>query len=192
MPQLVVDGSAPLDSDMAHVPYWTVPDVMGRTIALQSPIGSAVDVIDCQGNKSDIVAGGQAALARLDTPSYVLAPLVSAVSGAYISDTCEGAALYAVPAAIVNGELDLRVGRSTVTSTDLYLQLQAPASTTTVSILSGTMSTCASCAFDTVSCQQTGHSSPIQGTFYVKIPFGSSAFNPSDGANTVFNALFFY
>ena len=76
--------------------------------------------------------------------------------GDYLADSCEAAALYQVPAEVVNRQVDLRVARSAATSTDIYLRLQLPTSTTTLSVLSGAIAVCDSCAFDGPTCQSLG------------------------------------
>ena len=65
MPPVPVVGGQALPDDPARVPYWTIPELGGRTIAFQTPPAGVLDVRDCAGQKSDLVRGGQAGLARL-------------------------------------------------------------------------------------------------------------------------------
>lgn len=189
LPPLPIDGVGALVNDPGTTPYWVVPDVAGKTIAFHSPVGKGLRIFDCLGTRSDAggSGGAQVGLARLaaDREAYVSAPVDRAVAGNFISDTCAEAAPFTVPAGIVDHEIDVRVSRSTASSADVYLLLQAPPGASTLTAWHGAVSACATCAFDTPDCQP-GSSVSARGTYYVRLPLSDV---PSNSADVTFNAL---
>jgi hypothetical protein len=182
LPPLTLDQ--PPADDPATAPYWTIPDAMGKTIALEAPPGHVFHDFDCLGNAFDGHGGGVAGLVQLGTvPSYVLAPLASATTGNFISDTCAGAELFAVPADPAGLGLDIQADRSSLSSGWAYLQIQPPPGGTTLWAMSGTVTACATCAFDTPACP-AGAAPPPQGAYHVRVALtpvvGGSAEVPSN------------
>jgi hypothetical protein len=172
----------PLPNDPTTTPYWTIPEGTGKTLALEGAPSYVVHDFDCLGQRFDGGGGAGASLVRLGAGvrGYVLAPLTTAMTGNFVSDTCPDAEPFSVPGGALSSlGLDVQVDRSTAASDVVYLQLQAPPGATTLSVPSGmTVSTCGTCAFGTPTCPPGNTISPT-GTTYVQLSlalsFGSSA-----------------
>jgi hypothetical protein len=171
-----------LPDDPATAPYWTIPQGTDETIVLEGAPSYKVDDFDCLGQRFDGGGGAGTVLARLGAGirGYVLSPLTSTTTGNFVSDTCADAEPFTVPAGGLSSlGLAVQVDRSTAASDVVYLQLQAPAGSTTLSVPQGMIvNSCASCAFGTPACPPGGTVSPT-GTTYVQLTlalaFGSSA-----------------
>ena len=143
-----------LADDPASPPYWTIPDAGGATIAMSPLVGGVFDDFDCLGQTFDGSGAAAAGLVRLGPGArgYVLGPLASATTGHFVSDTCEAAELFEVPAAAAALGLAVQVDRSSAAANLVYLRLQPPAGTTNLIVPFGTIAACETCAFDTPAC----------------------------------------
>jgi hypothetical protein len=161
----------PLPGNPATAPYWTIPDAAGKTIALSPPSGGVFQDFDCLGQAFDGSGAAAAGLARLGPAvrGYVLAPLASAATGHFVSDSCEAAQLFEVPPAALALGLAVQVDQSTATSGVVYLRLLPPAGATGVVVPLGTVAACDSCAFDTPACSPAAALSP-GAPVYVQLP----------------------
>lgn len=152
-------------------PYWTIPDAGGATIAMWPLGGGVFDDFDCRGQTFDGSGAASAGLVRLGPTvhGYVLAPLEIAATGHFVSDTCEAAELFQVPAAAAALGLAVQVDQSSAAADVVYLRLQRPAGTTSLIVPFGPIAACATCAFDTPACPQDA---PIaEGVpIYVRLP----------------------
>ena len=184
-------SNQPLANDPATTPYWTIPDASGKTIALEAAPNHIIRDFDCLGRRFDGAGASVATLVRLgtDVHGYVLAPLAGATVGDFISDTCQGAQPFAVPANLMDLGLTVQVDGSLAASGWVYLHLQPPPGATTLSVPLGTViSTCATCAFDTPACPAGATLAPA-GTTYVRLPLTRSAGSAAQVTSTV---LYFY
>lgn len=189
---LILNGVQPPPHDPVRAPYWTIPDLGGMTLALQSTSSSPLQVAGCQGNAATVLTAERFVLARLDQPSYVMSPVQRAVSANFISETCEGAAPYQIPT--TSGALvRLQIAHATLSAGTLavYLRLQVPAASrlTSVSISPGSFSVCDSCAFDSLACQEAVGTAPITRTALVRIPIQPQV--PGDAAPALRGLAFF-
>ena len=134
LPALPADDT-PIPDDVTTHPYWTVSSVPGGSLALSSVAGQALQPLkDCQGVLPDLPAPDAGAATVFLIPSddrlrYV-APPVAAAADAYVSDTCEGAVPYPLPAGLTSdggASLNISLVQQTIDSQTFYLQIQLPA-----------------------------------------------------------------
>ena len=165
-------ASAPLST----APYWTLPDLDGESVALETPPDQQVLVQDCQGVAPSLTSNGNGSLlvARLASTAglYAQAPLSSMSAGQYVADTCAAAAPYSLPADVLAGAgiLSIVTDRPATAGAAQYMQIQIPAAAHIS--FNSFIEICDSCAFDTGSCQRATTSPTtvaVQGTFFVKL-----------------------
>ncbi len=169
LPSLPLDQ--PLAVDRVSAPYWTIPEVDGKTIAMHPVSGAIFDDFDCHGETFDGSGTAGVGLIRLGPTvhGYVLAPLASTTTGHFVSDTCEAAELFQVPPSALGLGLSVQVDQSSAASNVVYLRLVPPPGATALSVPLGIVDTCATCAFDEAACAAVTAISP--GTpVYVQLP----------------------
>jgi hypothetical protein len=170
LPALPLDQALP--DDTATTPYWTIPQGTGQTIALEGAPSYKVQDFDCLGQSFDGHAGGGTSLVRLGAGvrGYVLGPLTSTATGNFISDSCASTDVFTVPAGGLSSlGLDVQVDRASAASNVVYLRLQPPPGATQLSVPVGnTVTTCATCAFDTPACPPS-NALAADGATYVQL-----------------------
>ncbi|MFL5308107.1 MAG: hypothetical protein ACJ8F1_23025 [Polyangia bacterium] len=187
LPSLPLDQ--PLSNDPASAPYWTIPDAAGRTIAMHAPSGGVFADFDCLGQSFDGSGGAAAGLVRLgpSVHGYVLAPLASTTTGDFVSDTCDGAELFTVPPAAIGLGLNVQVDQASAAANVVYLRLVPPAGATNLVVPLGTVTACATCAFDTAACPTGGAISP-GAPIHVELPL---AVQKDSAAQVTSTTIFF-
>jgi hypothetical protein len=165
-------ASAPLGS----APYWTLPDLTGESVALETTPDQLVLVQDCQGVAPSLMSYGNSDLLIARPASteglYVQAPVTGMSAGQYVADSCAATTPYALPADFLAGAgiLSIVTVRPAAAGAAQYLQIQVPAAAH-ISFNSW-VEICDTCAFDSGSCQPSTTSpttGAVQGTFYVKL-----------------------
>jgi hypothetical protein len=170
-------------NDRARAPYWTLPPLAGKTLALTAGVGDRVYVQDCAGVQLPLRAQG--VLARLDetaAPRFVLAGLESATVGAYLADDCAATAPYAIgPAFRSTADLSVAMSPPPSGGATVYVQL----TTAFPWLLRGGLDAiCDSCGFDPGACPPYSASAPqtAQGTFYGRMTFYTNIATPNADA----------
>jgi hypothetical protein len=129
-------GGAPISDDVTTAPYWTLSGAPAGSLALSAAAGQGLmDLKDCLGLTPDLQPhdAGVASIYRLpqdDRLRYLPAAVAAASAGDYVSDTCEGAAPYPLPAALLadgGASLNVSLIQQTMASQTFYLQVQLPA-----------------------------------------------------------------
>jgi hypothetical protein len=155
--------------DHARVPYWTLPDDPGTSVALRVT-GADLDrvhVIDCAGMQPTITDEG--VVARLDGAArrYVLPPLADAEIGDFLADDCASAAPYELPASFSGGfSFTVAVPNQPAGSAAVFLEL---ASAAPLTLAGGAQETCPSCGFDQGDCQASTTAVSLQGTTFARM-----------------------
>jgi hypothetical protein len=172
LPPLPTDGT-PIPDDVTTHPYWTVSGAAGTSVALSAADGQGLkNIKDCQGVRADLpdLATSDATVAGVyqlppdDRIWYLPAPVGTASVGAFVSDTCAGAAPYPLPAGIVAAggtSLNVSLVQQTADSQTFYLQVQLPAPAAIR--VSQAVQPCLTCDFTRPSCQ--GLTAPDAGIF---------------------------
>ena len=168
-----------LTDDPAHTPYWTLPDGGGETVAITAGPGEYTWLRDCAGVGAEFDGQDEVhdkvVLARLapDVPRLVETPLVSATRDSYVSDSCDGAALYTIPSDFLFGPATIAVVVTTTAPppVTVYVKIATPIALT----VGGDI--CTSCAFDQAPCPPTTAGSAIaaQGMFYARLKLWPAA-----------------
>ncbi len=156
------------DDKLAH-PYWTLPDLGGDTVGIDSTY--TVFAGDCQRKTTDQRQFAKV-LARLGPDHFVtLAGPARVTRARFLADRCEDAAEYTLPEASSPTKLGVMTSRSDTAAVTVYARLRAAAPTQLQA--DDPASVCGDCAFAAPSCaeQPAGTSIPVTGTFYLRVTF---------------------
>ena len=159
-------------------------------------------VQDCQGT-APLFGGSSAAVLQLPSDGrsrYLQSPVGSSTIADYLSDTCEGATPFQLPADFLGAGqsvLQVIVEQMTAAPVTVYLQIQVP-SATAVTTYGVADEICGSCAFDQGPCQPQGpatgalvgpQGSPVApGPLYLKLTLpsiASGSFLPAEVADWI-------
>lgn len=170
---LPTDGQ-PADGDLAHHPYWLLPDTGGGSLALVAGSGQGFFIAECEGvapafesgvsrlqtSDPSIPSFSDTALAFVQFPSdgrrrYVGGLITSASVGPYIADSCDTTVPYQLPRHFLTGagELSIIVDQTTVGAVTKYVQVQVPG--IGIANLGPNVDVCDSCAFGQGACVPT-------------------------------------
>lgn len=174
LPALV--PGAPVVTDRARVPYWTVPaDLGGQTLALTAAPRGQIGIADCSGAQGPL--SGSSVLAQIDGSAgwFVRGPLAATSLDGFVSDDCASAVPYPLAADSVGRQSFLTVvvpvskRRSTV-----FVAVDIDAAGR---VYEGPQEVCATCAFDQGTCApaEAGAMTPVSGSFRARFDASSLA-----------------
>jgi hypothetical protein len=174
LPALPTDGQ-PSAADILRHPYFTLPDLGSDSLALKAA-SSTITLTDCE-QVTTLIGGFDNMLIRVGGGYYVTVTGGSATTGAYVSDTCDTAAVYEVPTNRPLLGIAARGFGADPNTVFVQLRVSSPGHVQS----SEQLTVCSSCAdFDGPSClpQPSNTLIPVQDTFYVRMNLWPSGVTP--------------
>ena len=182
-------GAAEVVARAPTNPYWTWPALGGDT-ALWAGNPGAVVIRDCPEQNLQPSSPAVLTFARLDGPLYVQVSGATISRDHYLSDSCDDATVYTLPAAVLpatgSATVTLAVSLPPGAGTTVYLALQAPSPLRLASLYgAGTFSQCSSCdlaAPDCLPLPRASEAEPVSGLLRLRwdLPAGDAPYAVAD------------
>lgn len=170
-----ITPDADVVTDLARVPYWTLPDVGDATLAFTAGRYQSASVRSCAGDTAPL--SGKAVMTRLGSGAgwYVMAPLAAAQTGAFVAESCADAAHYTLSPDVLVGNPYLTVTIPATQASTIYLAIDVPFPLEGMKV-AGANAICPTCDFDENGCGERTRTTttPVTGNFYARLEYYSS------------------